>query len=233
MEYGMKRSEVNRIIEDAISFVDKRGLKFPSFATWNLEKWKNFSKSQKEIIDNMLGWDITDFGSGDFAKTGLLIFTFRNGNFYKKEEYPKPYAEKLLLVGDGQELPFHFHWKKIEDIINRGGGNLLIQLYNSDEHEKFADTPVEVSMDGEKKVIEAGGTVKLEPGQSITLMPGQYHRWIGEKGTGQIMLFEVSSTNDDTIDNRFYSANERLPVIIEDEEPRYLLFKDYEKYVQY
>lgn len=109
----------------------------------------------------------------------------------------------------------------------------MIQLYNSDEHEKFADTPVEVSMDGEKKVIEAGGTVKLEPGQSITLMPGQYHRWIGEKGTGQIMLFEVSSTNDDTIDNRFYSANERLPVIIEDEEPRYLLFKDYEKYVQY
>ena len=69
--------------------------------------------------------------------------------------------------------------------------------------------------------------------RSITLMPGQYHRWIGEKGTGQIMLFEVSSTNDDTIDNRFYSANERLPVIIEDEEPRYLLFKDYEKYVQY
>lgn len=229
----MKRSEVNRIVEDAISFVGKRGLKFPSFATWDLGKWKNLSESQKEIIDNMLGWDITDFGSGDFVKTGLLIFTFRNGNFYKKEEYPKPYAEKLLLVGDGQELPFHFHWKKIEDIINRGGGNLLIQLYNSDKNEKFAGTPVEVSMDGEKKVIEAGGTVKLEPGQSITLMPGQYHRWIGEKGTGQIMLFEVSSTNDDTIDNRFYSANERLPVIIEDEEPRYLLFKDYEKYVQY
>ena len=229
----MKRSEINEAIKDMEALALKNGFQLPPFCNWTPEEWLDKNHEFDEIRDNMLGWDITDFGSGDFAKTGLLIFTFRNGNFYKKEEYPKPYAEKLLLVGDGQELPFHFHWKKIEDIINRGGGNLLIQLYNSDEHEKFADTPVEVSMDGEKKVIEAGGTVKLEPGQSITLMPGQYHRWIGEKGTGQIMLFEVSSTNDDTIDNRFYSANERLPVIIEDEEPRYLLFKDYEKYVQY
>lgn len=25
----------------------------------------------------------------------------------------------------------HFHWFKTEDIINRGGGNVLIRVYNS------------------------------------------------------------------------------------------------------
>ncbi len=226
----MKRSQINHIIEEAIAFTEGRGICYPDFATWTMEKWGHLKENQREIVDNMLGWDITDFGSGDFENVGLLIFTFRNGNFHRKEEYPKPYAEKLLLVGDGQELPFHFHWSKMEDIINRGGGNLIVQLYNSDEEEGFASTPVEVSMDGETVTVEAGGVVKLLPGQSITLKPKQYHRWIGEKGTGPVILFEVSSTNDDTVDNRFYSAQERLPDIEEDEEPAYLLFKDYERY---
>lgn len=228
----MKRSEINRIIDDALEFVAEKGLCLPEFAFWGPAKWSSMGLDEIEIVENMLGWDITDFGSGDFEKVGLLIFTFRNGNFHKKDQYPKPYAEKLLLVGDGQELPYHFHWSKMEDIINRGGGNLIVQLYNSDENEDFADTPVHVTIDGRKVVVEAGGMVTLKPGQSITLVPGQYHRWVGEKGTGPVMLFEVSTTNDDTIDNRFHSAKGRLPEIEEDEKPKYLLFKDYDKYVK-
>lgn len=227
----MKRSELNKIIDDAITFVESKGLAFPAFAKWGIEDWRKLGEDSREIVDNMLGWDISDFGSGDFEKCGLLIFTFRNGNFHNKETYPKPYAEKLLLVGDGQELPYHFHWSKMEDIINRGGGNLLVQLYNSDENEDFADTDVTVTIDGRKVTVPAGGTVTLTPGESITLMPGQYHRWVGEKGTGMVMLFEVSTTNDDTLDNRFHSAKGRLPEIEEDEEAKYLLFKDYETYV--
>ena len=215
----MKRSELNAIIEEAIAFVEEKGLCFPDFAKWDIPKWQNMGPEYQEIIDNMLGWDISDFGSGDF--------TFRNGNFHNKEKYPKPYAEKLLLVEDGQELPYHFHWSKMEDIINRGGGNLIVQLYNSDDKEDFADTDVTVTIDGRQVTGPAGGTVTLVPGQSITLKPGQYHRWIGEKGTGKIMLFEVSTTNDDTIDNRFHSAKNRLPVIEEDVPARYLLFQDY------
>lgn len=227
----MKRSELNTIIQEAIHFVEERGLCLPGFAVWTPEKWKHIGAESREIVDNMLGWDISDFGSGDFEKIGLLIFTFRNGNYNQPEVYPKTYCEKLLLVGDGQELPFHFHWKKMEDIINRGGGNLLIQLYNSDTREDFADTPVTVTMDGTKVTVPAGGYVTLHPGESITLMPGQYHRWIGEKGTGKIMLFEVSTTNDDTTDNRFHTANGRIPDIEDDVEPEYLLFKDYKDYV--
>ena len=36
-----------------------------------------------------------------------------------------------MLVEVGQITPFHFHWLKMEDIINRGGGKWLIQLYRA------------------------------------------------------------------------------------------------------
>lgn len=228
----MKRSELNKFINDAIKFMKEKGIPLPPFAYWTLEDWKNCNSESKEIVENMLGWDITDFGSGDFNNIGLSIFTFRNGNFHKREQYPKPYAEKLLLVSDGQVLPFHFHWSKMEDIINRGGGDLIITLYNSDENEDFDDTDVEVTMDGQKVSIKAGGAVMLKPGQSITLLPKQYHSWKGVPGTGPVMLFEVSTTNDDTIDNRFHTAKGRLPEIIEDVEPTHLIFQDYKKYTK-
>jgi D-lyxose ketol-isomerase len=224
----MKRSELNEIIRGSLTFVRNRGLEFPPFAAWSPDEWRRIGEDQRELVDNMLGWDISDFG-GDFKKTGLTIFTYRNGNFNNKEKYPKPYAEKLLLVDEGQELPFHFHWSKMEDIINRGGGDLILHVYNSDKNEDFADTPVEITVDAKKITAPAGGEVCLKPGQSITLMPGQYHNWVGRKG--KVMLFEVSTTNDDRVDNRFHSAKSRIPEIEEDEAPEFLIFNDYKKYI--
>jgi D-lyxose ketol-isomerase len=226
----MKRSELNRIIRESLEFVHGRGLEFPPFATWSPDDWRKIEEDQREIVDNMLGWDISDFG-GNFKKVGLTIFTYRNGNFNNKEKYPKPYAEKLLLVDDGQELPFHFHWSKMEDIINRGGGDLILHVYNSDENEDFAKTDVHLTVDGKKITVPAGGEIRLKPGMSITLLPGQYHNWIAENG--KVMLFEVSTTNDDTVDNRFHSAKGRLPEIEEDVQPEFLIFKDYRDYVNF
>ncbi|MBQ1505083.1 MAG: D-lyxose/D-mannose family sugar isomerase [Oscillospiraceae bacterium] len=229
----MKRSELNRAIRDCIALVEGRGLSFPEFAKWTPDDWRKIGEDQREIVDNMLGWDVSDFG-GNFAETGLLIFTFRNGNFNNKTLYPKPYAEKLLLVGDGQTLPFHFHWSKMEDIINRGGGDLEITVYNSlPDGELDRENDVHLTLDGRKVSVPAGGKVVLKPGASITLLPGQYHQWIGVPGTGPVMLFEVSSTNDDTVDNRFYSASSRIPEIEEDEAPEYLIFNDYKDYVKF
>ena len=225
----MKRSEIDKIIGDAIKFVKSFGIELPPFAYWPPDEWRKISEDEREIVDNMLGWDITDFGYGDFSKIGLTIFTFRNGNFKNKEKYPKPYAEKLLITNDGQELPYHFHWSKMEDIINRGGGDLVLRAYNSDKNEDFAQTDVNLTVDGRKITIPAGGTVRLKPGQSVTLMPGQYHNWIAEKG--KVMLFEVSTVNDDNVDNRFHSAPGRFPDIEEDVPPRYLIFQDYKNFV--
>ena len=225
----MKRSEINQIIRDAIDFVKGFGIELPPFANWAPDDWRKLGEDEREIVDNMLGWDVTNFG-GEFSKVGLTIFTFRNGNFKNKEKYPKPYAEKLLLVNDGQQLPFHFHWSKMEDIINRGGGDLIMRVYNSDENEDFAKTDVKLTIDGKKISVPAGGSVRLMPGQSVTLLPGQYHNWVAEKG--KVMLFEVSTVNDDNVDDRFHSAIGRFPDIEEDVPPRYLIFQDYRNYVK-
>lgn len=227
----MKRSELNKAIRECIELVENRGLNFPDFAKWSPEDWKKIKEEEREIVDNMLGWDVSDFG-GDFSKTGLLIFTFRNGNFNHKDIYPKPYAEKLLLVSDGQILPFHFHWSKMEDIINRGGGDLEITVYNSMPDGEFdTSSDVHLTMDGRKVTVQAGGKVILKPGASVTLLPGQYHQWVGVPGTGPVILFEVSTTNDDTVDNRFHSAQSRIPEIEEDEPAEYLIFNDYKNYI--
>lgn len=222
----MKRSELNAIMRGAVAFIDEMNFKLPPFAFWTPEEWKSKGAEFDEIRDNMLGWDITDFGSGDFGKIGLLMFTLRNGSF-NSEKYAKPYAEKLLIVEEEQITPFHFHWSKMEDIINRGGGNLIVQLYNSTEDEQFADTPVEVMVDGRHFQIDAGGTIRLTPGESITLPCGQYHKFWGEKGSGKILLGEVSKVNDDRVDNRFYEKTGRFPNIEEDDAPLYLLCSEY------
>ena len=106
----MKRSEANKIIQHTIDVAEKMLFPLPDFAYYTPEDWSKIEEDQAELVENMLGWDITDFGSGDFEKIGLTIFTFRNGNFHDKEKYPKPYAEKILFVNDGQILPYHYHW---------------------------------------------------------------------------------------------------------------------------
>ena len=176
----------------------------------------------------MLGWDVTDFGSGDFMKRGLFLFTIRNGNLTGTSK--KSYAEKIMIVRVDQETPMHFHRLKMEDIINRGGGDLVMQVYNSKENGEFDDSDVHLAMDGRQVTVKAGGTVILKPGQSVTLRPGQYHCW--KAVNDKVMLFEVSSTNDDNIDNRFHTAKGRFPTIEEDVAPEYLIFRDYPQFIK-
>ena len=173
----MKRSEINAAINGALKLFDEYKISLPPFACWTPQEWATKGDETAEIKDNMLGWDITDFGGGNFSELGLLLITLRNGNQSCADKYPKPYAEKLMVVQENQITPMHFHWSKMEDIINRGGGNLMIKLYNSTETEELADTDIEVSMDGVKHILPAGSVVRLEPGQSITLTRGLYHRF--------------------------------------------------------
>ncbi len=225
----MKRSEINEILKNAKTFLADHKFMLPPWAYWGLTDWQKAQKENyREIIDNMLGWDITDFGSGDFYKRGLFLFTLRNG---KLNVDKKPYAEKIMIVEENQETPMHFHWYKMEDIINRGGGNLVIELYNSTPDEGFADTPVNFKTDGVERVVQPGGSVILSPGESICLEQGVYHRFYGEPGKGRVLVGEVSTVNDDTADNRFYETVGRFPSIVEDEEPLHLLVSDYKSFL--
>ena len=224
----MRRSEINAILRDAEKFLKSRQFYLPEWATWDLQDWRSNKDKVGYIVERMLGWDITDFGSGDFLKRGLFLFTMRNGKYGADK---KPYAEKTMIVEENQETPFHFHWSKMEDIINRGGGNLVIEVYNADEHEQFADSPVRIRVDGIEHIVEPGGKIILHPGQSVCQEQFLYHRFYGEPGHGKVMVGEVSQCNDDNIDNRFYEAVGRFPDIDEDEEPLYLLCSDYKKFL--
>jgi hypothetical protein len=223
----MKRSEINQLIIDAMNFFERMNFRLPPWGYWSPENWKGKSESCSEIAENMLGWDLTDFGSGDFHRRGLLLFTIRNGNLKTDK---KPYAEKIMIVEENQETPMHYHWNKMEDIINRGGGNLVIELFNSASEKQFTQSDIEVKTDGILQVIPAGGKIILKPGESITLKQGLFHRFYGEEGMGKVLVGEVSAVNDDNTDNYFLEDLGRFPEIEEDTKPVHLLVSDYKNY---
>ena len=225
----MKRSEINAILRDADDFIRSHGFHLPPFAYWTPDDWRSKGADAAEIVQHGLGWDITDFGQGDYGRLGLFLFTLRNGDPANlKTGTGKVYAEKLLIVDVDQVTPFHFHWQKYEDIINRGGGTLKIQLYGSTFDDGFDDTDFNVSMDGVHYTFPAGHVVTLNPGESITLPTRLYHKFWGEGS--RVLVGEVSTVNDDQSDNRFYDPVGRFPTIEEDEPPLYLLVGDYPKY---
>ena len=219
----MKRSEINAIQKRAKEFLTKHKWTLPPWAYWGPQEWAKRGDEISEIKECMLGWDITDFGSGDFAKRGLFLFTLRNGNLEGKSD--KQYAETIMIVEEMQETPFHFHRHKMEDIINRGGGVLKIELYASTPDEGLSDDDFEVSIDGIKRQVKGGDVVTLKTGESICLEPFVYHRFWSEEGT--TLVGEVSLVNDDNTDNRFYEEVGRFPAIVEDEAPLHLLVSDY------
>jgi len=221
----MRRSEINGLIDDSIRFLDEMKFAVPDWVRWTAVEWKGKEKGSRELIDNYLGWDLTDFGSGDFSKCGLIMLTVRNGNM-KDPKYIKKYAEKIMVVREGQLTPIHFHWSKMEDIINRGGGNLVLHMWKSTKEETLSQENVTVSIDGMERTYKAGEQVILKPGESVFFEPEVYHKFYGEPGKGKVFVGEVSSVNDDTCDNRFLDSLPRFPAIEEDEPVKYPLFSE-------
>ena len=213
----MKRSEINKALEWAKELLEVNNIKLPPFGYWTLDDWKCKSDSIKTIKEVMLGWDITDYGMDKFEELGAVLFTLRNGSL-TDSSVGTPYAEKLIILKDGQRLPNHYHASKTEDIINKGGGILAIKLYNSFEDGSVDyDSKVKVDMDGVNYTVEAGEEIHIKPGDSITLRPYMYHLFWAKEGAGDLICGEVSSINDDNIDN--YNAEDvlRFSTVEEDE----------------
>ena len=224
----MKRSEINAALREMEAMAAEYRFALPPFCAFTPEEWRDKGHEYDEIRENMLGWDITDYGMGDFDRMGFSLITIRNGNLKLREKYAKSYAEKLLYLKEGQYSPMHFHWSKMEDIINRGGGNVLIRVYLSTPEEDLdRESPVHVHVDGRELVVPAGTQVRLTPGESISIQPCLYHDFQVEPGSGSVLLGEVSQCNDDNVDNRFYEQLGRFPAIEEDEPPYRLLCNEY------
>ncbi len=224
----MKRSKINEALREMEAMCGKYRCYLPPFCGFTPQQWKNLGLEYDEVRDCMLGWDITDFGQGDFDRLGFSLITLRNGCRGRAAQYPKVYAEKLLYLKEGQRAANHFHWFKTEDIINRGGGNVLIRVYNSlpDESVDYS-SDVTVHTDGRCRVVPAGTQIRLTPGESLFVTQRLYHDFAVEEGSGPVLLGEVSQCNDDNQDNRFETPLGRFPEIEEDEPPYRLLCNEY------
>ena len=226
----MKRSAINNILGHTRQFFSQHDVHLPPFASFSPAQWQQLDTAAwEEVFDLKLGWDVTAFGGNNFAAQGLTLFTLRNGSA-KGMPYVKCYAEKIMHVRDAQVTPMHFHWRKREDIINRGGGNLIVELWNTDSNEQTADSDVTVVIDGCRQKHTAGSQLRLSPGESICLPPGLYHSFWAETGFGDVLVGEVSSVNDDDHDNHFLQPLDRYNLIDEDEPAQLVLCNEYRQF---
>lgn len=221
----MKRSEINDIIVEGDAFIRGFGHVLPPFAYWAPEALR---APEAEIIRARgLGWDVTDYGAGCFTEMGLFLFTTRNGTLADLGRgRGMLYAEKIMISRKDQLSPMHRHDLKAEDIINRGGGDLVIELFAPDREGGLnREAKVAVPCDGIMREVDAGGRLTLKPGESVTLMPGIWHAFWAERA--DCLIGEVSTVNDDHDDNIFLEPIGRFSDIDEDVAPERLLVSDY------
>ncbi|EKF41793.1 hypothetical protein NA8A_14289 [Nitratireductor indicus C115] len=223
----MKRSRVNEILREGEAFIRSFGYALPPFADWTPDEMKRRRGDIDGIVDARLGWDITDYGAGDFVRRGLFLFTVRNGDPADLASgRGMLYAEKIMISRREQVAPMHKHAVKAEDIINRGGGTLCIELFASAPDGGIdREAPLVVPTDGVMRRVDAGGILRLAPGESVTLLPGVWHAFWGEGK--DVLIGEVSTVNDDLSDNIFADPIARFSQIEEDEMPHRLLVSDY------
>ena len=227
----MKRSTINDTIRAADDFIRSFGFVMPPFAYWSPEEMIRKKSDIAGILGGRLGWDITDYGAGDFDKMGLFLFTTRNGSQDDlKAGGGMCYAEKIMISRQDQISPMHRHIVKTEDIINRGGATMAIEMFESDADGNIdRNANVVVACDGQMRTLNAGDVLMLQPGESVTLRPGNWHKFWGEGG--DVLIGEVSGVNDDLVDNIFEQPIGRFAEIEEDVDPLHLLVSDYDKWL--
>jgi len=199
----MKRSRINTLLDEGEDMIRSFGFVLPPFANWTPDAFVAKKEDAAHVISARCGWDVTDYGAGRYDEMGLFLFTLRNGRLADLQRGGGMcYAEKLLISKQDQLSPMHTHVIKAEDIINRGGATLIIELFGSDDTGNFAeDRGGTVWCDGIRKDYSPGEKLALAPGESITLMPGDWHAFWGEGG--DVLIGEVSTVNDDETDNIF------------------------------
>lgn len=227
----MKRSEVNAALIWAKELLQKNNIRLPRYAYWNLEKWHE-NKDQLDTIRRvMLGWDISDFGTGKFSEIGAVLYTVRNGDL-NAPDVGVPYCEKYILQKEGQRLPKHYHVYKTEDIINRANGVLAVYLWNVDPKTgEQLESDVTVYMDGLACTFKAGDEILVYTGDSISLPPYVAHIFGPKPGCGELVVGEVSKVNDDNTDNYFLEPTYRFAEIEEDEAVLHPLCNEYNKLI--
>jgi D-lyxose ketol-isomerase len=223
----LKRSRINELVAQGADFIASFGYVLPPFAHLAPVEFLSRRNELRHLVDARLGWDVTDYGAGDFDRRGLLLFTVRNGNVADLGRgRGMLYAEKIMISRRDQVAPMHRHDLKAEDIINRGGGVLALKLYMSaSDGSMDRAAEVEVAVDAVSRRLPPGGILRLSPGESVTLLPGVWHAFWAEEA--DVLIGEVSTVNDDETDNVFAEPVARFAEVEEDVAATRLLVSDY------
>jgi len=189
----MKRSAINVAYREALAVFQRAGWALPPQPRW----------------------DVTDCGSGDFNRCGLVLV-----NLAEEPEY----SEKLIYMRAGQMIPAHTHLRKKEDIICRRG-ELMMELWLGPPAIDRVSGRLRVKRSGEWISVTAGEPFALAAGERVTLEPGTYHCfWPSQADT---IIGEVATANDDANDNVFADLSvTRFPAVEEDEPAAVRLVSD-------
>jgi D-lyxose ketol-isomerase len=173
-----------------------------------------------------MGWNVVEFKPGLFAREGLTLFTLRMGDWRElRAGRGRLYGEKAILAEDDQRAPHHYHEVKTEDIVNRGGARFVVELFKVDAHGAPLKQRFRALKDVSVLDLGPGDRVRLEPGESLTLVPFIAHAFWAEGGAA--LAGEVSLVNDDAADNYFLPPLEPFPPIEEDAPARYVTVTDH------
>ncbi len=224
----MKRSEIEAIIGRSLGVMKDQGFHLPCFAGWTPAQWRENAEATRAMRAAGLGWNIVEFENGAFFKSGIAVFTLRMGDY---RELPRGegrlYGEKAFVLFEGQSVPHHYHRVKTEDLINRGGGILGVNLVKVDADGKPLPDTIALERNGMTVTVPAHSTLHLEPGESIVLVPGVAHAFLG---VSEVLCGEISLANDDATDNYFLQPLPTLSPIIEDVPARHVVLADYRSF---
>jgi D-lyxose ketol-isomerase len=189
----MKRSVINRALAEASAVFASAG-------------W---------VLPPQPRWDVSDCGSGDFDRCGIVLVNLADD--------PK-YGEKLIYMRRGQTIPLHTHRVKQEDIICRRG-RLKMELWAGHPSTTMPGDSFSLKRNGVHFIAQSGVQFELSAGERVTLVPGVYHRF--EPVVADTVIGEVSTANDDLHDNIFADPTvTRFPDVEEDEPATVRLVSD-------
>lgn len=112
-----------------------------------------------------------------------------------------------------------------EDIINRGGGKMVMELLNQRNDGRVEEEKeVNVEKDGRIVKKKEGENMKIKKGERVKIMKGNWKDLWGEGG--DVMIGEVQNVNEDMKENILREKIGRLQDIEEKEKKLNMIVYD-------